>query len=370
VDLFTRLWQDYAVLIDLVLYFLVFAAAARASFARVFPGRQGRVLAVSVGALLAVSLVLAQRSLGFSLESIGPAAIFIICSVVFLAFYKLLEQARVPRLLAVLLSVLLALVLLRAVLPDKTLGIAREHSLMVLLLLIGLVICVWHSSESQARTFQRRRPGSLLARQHVVPSEDDLRREKRLIRKRLRNPTKANQKDEAAIQTEAEKTQRSLDQESTPKKKQHQFELLDDILRRARRVKSRSQALFRLDDALRRCDLQWLHKAHGIDLSQLTPAQQLILRRGLSDERQRLRVEEKLEQLEAEVNRFSQALIQRVAKAKNCLDSGEVATAQAWIGEAQALDRKILELDAKALTWEKRLLRLVRRQQKELTEIG
>ncbi len=67
---------EYGILIDIALYFSVFAAVARDAFAPNFPGRDGRVLAVAVGLLLAVALRISQWLVGLSLERLGPAAVY------------------------------------------------------------------------------------------------------------------------------------------------------------------------------------------------------------------------------------------------------------------------------------------------------
>ena len=78
-DVIVEAWQRYPAAFDLLLYFLFFSAVARAALAHRFPGRAGKVLAVAIGLVLAVSLTAGQRALGFSIEHLGPVAIFLIC---------------------------------------------------------------------------------------------------------------------------------------------------------------------------------------------------------------------------------------------------------------------------------------------------
>ena len=370
-ELLVSLWRNYSALVDLALYFFVFAATARAALARVFPGREGKVLAVSVGLMLAASLVLTQEKLGFSLERLGPAAAFVLCMIVLAVAYRLMHHARVPLPLLLLLSGLLGLVLLRATLPDMTGRFAREYSGFALLGLIGVLAWAWQGSESQAESVERRRPGKLLARQHVLPNQEQLDQEKVFIKRQIRKPTRQDLKDEVLIEKDAKKVNSLLETENTTSKEgQKAAQILDDALQRVKALRRRSQNLLKLDDSLRRFDLGWLRKADIVDLGQLTPTQQLVLRKSVADERNRLDAEGKLGELEAQVSRFSDALEERVQRARDFWSRGDAAGAQAWIAEAQALDLRILELDAKALTWEKRLLKFLRRQVKELSEVS
>jgi hypothetical protein len=77
-EMLLYIWRSYPVLIDFLLYFLVFGAAARVSFAKFFPGHEGRMLSFAVGLFLAAGLAMAQRTLGFSTEKMGPVAAFIL----------------------------------------------------------------------------------------------------------------------------------------------------------------------------------------------------------------------------------------------------------------------------------------------------
>jgi hypothetical protein len=47
-ELFVRIWENYPIAIDMVLYFFVFGAAARVAFAKSFPGHEGKALSVAV----------------------------------------------------------------------------------------------------------------------------------------------------------------------------------------------------------------------------------------------------------------------------------------------------------------------------------
>jgi hypothetical protein len=106
-DALATILQQYEIVADVALYFLVFAVAARAAFARSFQGSEGKILAVAGGLLLAVALGTAQRVLGFSLEALGPVAIFVLSSIIFIASYKFLQGAEIPFPLSALIAVCL-----------------------------------------------------------------------------------------------------------------------------------------------------------------------------------------------------------------------------------------------------------------------
>ena len=68
----------YHPVIDFFLYSAVFVSVARLTLDKAFPGKPGKALAVAIGLILALSLSIAERNLGFSIRSFGPIAAGII----------------------------------------------------------------------------------------------------------------------------------------------------------------------------------------------------------------------------------------------------------------------------------------------------
>ena len=163
-DIFFQLWQVYPFLVDLVLYFFVFAATARVSLVKVFPGREGKALAVAVGLFLAASLTMAQSKLGFSLEDFGVVAAFLLCATVFLASYKFMHYAEIPVHLTVLLSGLLTLTLLRTTMPSLTERFLENNPIVPVVGMAGLLLWAWRSSERHATRIVKSNPGDCIGK--------------------------------------------------------------------------------------------------------------------------------------------------------------------------------------------------------------
>ena len=344
----------------------LFAAAARVSFAKVFPGHEGKVLSVAVGLFLAAGLAMAQRKLGFSTASLGPVAVLILCGILFLASYKFIQHSEVSKPVAVLLSALVALALARAAMPEATAAFARKNPLVILLILVGLVYWAWHSSQGFAEKISRRRPGPLLARQHAVPDERTLKNEARFVKKKVKSTTKKDRREEKDVSSELEQVLHILDREGqTPRNRAKLLDLLSKAEKTTDNVRQRSEKLVRLDQTLRDFDFRWLKRGHGIDFGHLTPEQQNVLRESLLEERKRIKVEEELEKLELAVDLHVRAMEQYIRTAKEALEGGNAAAATGWISKAIEEEKKAEELEGKILGWEKRLLKLVKRQLKE-----
>ena len=362
-----RIWHSYPALLDFMLYFLVFGAAAQVGFAKSFPSHEGKVLAVAVGLFLAACLAIAQRKLGFSLERMGPVAAFLLCGVIFIAAYRFMKHADVPMPLTVLLSGLMALALARAVMPEATGRFMRENPLIVLLVLLGVIYWAWHSSEGYLGRIAGRRPGHVLGKQHVVPDEGLLRKEARYLKRNLRNETRKERKEERTVKEDLKRAQQTLERGPPDKASVDRAStLVDRALTKANHIQQHCEKLLRLDSALRRFDRNWLKKAHAFSLDDLTPEQQKLVRDSIIEERRRIRTEENLAALQAKVNAHVQAMKEYARRARAGLASGSAVGAVGWIPKAIEEEKAAEELESEIMNWERRLIGLVKRQRSEL----
>jgi hypothetical protein len=362
-DILVRTWEAYPALVDMLLYFFLFSAAARIGFAKAFPKHEGKILSVAVGLFLAASLTMAQQKLGFSVEKMGPVAAFILCGLVFLSAYKFIHHMDVSKPLAVFMSTLLALALARTVMPRATERFARENPLVVLLLIAGVLYWAWHSAAKFADKVEQRKPGSVLAKHRIVPDENTLRKEARFVKKRVKGPTKKDVKLEKKALSGLEKALDLLEnKESNGENNRTVHALLDEALKKTNRVRQQCRRLVQLDDALRRYDWRWFKKTHSVNLSDLTPEQQKIAQEAVLEERKRVNVEEALEKLQLQVNEHVKGMAAYMERARTSLADGSAAGAAGWIAKAMAEEKKTEALESTILGWEKRLIKLVKRQ--------
>ena len=371
-DFIIRTWQSYPIILDFMLYFLVFGAAARVGIAKSFPSHEGKVLAVAVGLFLAASLAIAQRKLGFSIERMGPVVAFILCGIVFLASYRFMQHADVPKPLTILLAGLMGLALARAVLPNATASFIRENPLMVTLVTLGIICWAWYNSQSYLDRVKSRRPGRLLGKHHIVPNEDTLSKEARFTKKRLKNTTKKNRKEEKALDSDIEKASGLLEKgKNSSQDRGHVAQLLNSALEKANHVHTNCERLLQADNALLRFDAEWLRKAHAFNVNDLTPEQRSLLRESILEERKRIGSERKTIALENEVKSHLATMTEYVRKARASIADGSGAGAAGsagWLEKAREEGKKTEVLEAQVLDWEKRLIRLVKRQLHEIRE--
>ena len=126
--------------------------------------------------------------------------------------------------------------------------------------------------------------------------------------------------------------------------------------------------MFRMEEALRRFDIHWFTKTHGINLGGLTPEQQEVLRKNLLDERKQVKAEEEIARLETEIKKQVERFENFINKARQDIQIGTAAGAIGWLSEAEKLKTPLQTLEDESLAWEKRLLKLVKQQHADLLE--
>ena len=363
-------WRTYPVAVDLALYFFVFGAAARVAFVKIFPGHEGKVLSVAVGLFLAAGLAMAQRTMGFSTEKMGPVAGLVLCGIVLIASYRFMHRAETPRTLAILLSLLLAVALARTVMPGATERFLRNNPFVVVLALGGMIFWAWQKSEGLAKRVDNRKPGNQLALNGIVPSETKLKAEKTFVKKRMRRDTRKTLKEEQKEEKEVDGSIEKIEQGNMDKEEREKvLRVLARAQDRARRVREYCDRLARLDQALQRYDWKWLKKEYGVSFGDFTPEQQRVLKKTIIDERKRLRTEEALQKLVQEVDTHAREMENSVSKARECLKLGNGAGAAAWLVKALEADRLSEKLERRILEAEKWLLTLLRRQRRDLVKV-
>jgi hypothetical protein len=88
----SRLYERYAILIDLAIYLLIFVGLAQVTLGKRFQGNGGKAIAIGIGVSLAISLAIAEQLLGFSLRSFGPIAAGIFLGILGVMIFRLVQH--------------------------------------------------------------------------------------------------------------------------------------------------------------------------------------------------------------------------------------------------------------------------------------
>ncbi len=144
---------------------------------------------------------------------------------------------------------------------------------------------------------------------------------------------------------------------------------VDDMLSHCNRIQQRRDDLFQLDKALCRLDLKWLNRTHGFRLTRLTPAQCKAMQENVTEEYRRGRANEKMETIQLQIAIHQTAICDLIQSATKSLERGDIIGATAWLYKCLLEREKAPYLEAQIHHFEKRLLRLLAREQKELAQI-
>jgi len=130
--------------VDFFIFLFVFIPIARFTVGRRFGGREGKVLATAIGIVLALSLALIEKRIGFNLQSFGPIAAAIIIFLVGSVIFHLVKSFGTGIGPAGSISLILTYFLLRATVPNFFLWLANNkwtvwlHAALVLAVAISI----------------------------------------------------------------------------------------------------------------------------------------------------------------------------------------------------------------------------------------
>jgi len=85
----SSLYNQYSLVIDAIIAFLIFFGVAKVTLGKRFEGRGGRAMIIGVGLALSTGFLLMEKTLNFSLRSFGPLAVTVILILVgFICYYS------------------------------------------------------------------------------------------------------------------------------------------------------------------------------------------------------------------------------------------------------------------------------------------
>jgi len=140
----TRVYDQYAGFIDLLVYLVVFNGVARVALEKRFSGRSGSLLVNGIGVVLALAMVIAQSQFGFNLRSFGPVAGVLLLVVVGVTLHGFLRRVGASQGLSSSLAVLVLYFSLSALSPDLLLSVLERLPWLSLVPIIAFVLALWH----------------------------------------------------------------------------------------------------------------------------------------------------------------------------------------------------------------------------------
>ena len=250
--------------VDFFIFLFIFIPIARFTVGRRFEGREGKLLSAAVGVVLALSLALMERSIGFSVQSFGPIAAAIIVLLVGLVLFYLVKSFGAGIQAAGSISLILTYFLLRATVPNFFLWLAENQWAVWLhvALVFAVAIAMWKVFKALWPKDGLRSLGEGLERSHdpdsdVEPGIVSEKQEGKLIKRRLEKFTKKGRKESKEIIEDLEEMMRIIDEYGDTDRGRHLIaEKINHIAPKENSILKRIDYLVRLARSIEEADLR------------------------------------------------------------------------------------------------------------------
>ncbi len=377
---FGVLYDRYHPIIDFVLFAFFFVAIARFTLEKRFPGRPGKAIAISIGFVLALSLVLAERSLGFSLRSFGPIAAGILIGTVGLTVFLLIKHAGAGTTTSGSLALIIVYFVLRAVAPGFYLWVAGNpwsgflHSLLVIAVLVALF--------RVAKAMFGNRPGAALTEKlgkqlEAKPVERPFEQEEQvdqkeigLLKHRLSKFTRQAVKNSEQITGDLREmitiVQEYGDGEAARKAL---AERLRQIAPRQHRVAKELARIRHLNSRTAKLDMKGIAELEAV-YNELSAEQKRACRALVTEAQTKLQTEEKMKAHAQATAEYQKRFDYCLGMAVHALTAGRKDAAIDWMEKAITEERTAEELLSQLLDLEKRLLALAKKQLRQAKKAG
>jgi hypothetical protein len=359
--------------VDFFVFLFIFIPVARFTVGKRFEGREGKVLSAAVGVVLALSLALMERSIGFSVQSFGPIAAAIIVLLVGLVLFYLVKSFGAGIQAAASISLILTYFLLRATVPNFFLWLAENEWAVWLhvALVFAVAVAMWKVFKALWPKEGLQSLGDGLERSHdadsdVEPGMVSEKEESRLIKWRLEKFTKKGRKESKEIIEELEEMLRIIDEYGDTDRGRHLIaEKIRNLAPKENTLLKRIDYLVRLARNIERADLR---SFEGLKtrLRRLPEKEQELVKEEIRQEKRKIVSEERLRQLQSELQKHDQDFRYCVRMAAGTLSAGQAVQARDWIQRAIGSEQKASDLFAEMKEVEEKLLSLTRKEYKAL----
>jgi hypothetical protein len=372
-----HIYHNYAGLIDLIVYAMLFIGLSEATIGKRFESRGGKAVVAAIGISLAVGLSITSRKLGFSLASFGPLAasifIFFVGFIIFLGI-KSFKTGAVP---AGALALVFTYFSMRAVTPGffdwmiSNPAMSWIHSLILVACLISIYQLIkWilpKSDKGPKRTFfgkEKFKPEEELALFRKLKTdeegehiEDQMTRELAVLfnetddiltlLKRMRNATESREWDQTLI-----------------------IQMLAVLSRIHELLNQENESFKRLSEQIqriKRLDLRSFYEIKRV-LHTLNDTRRKQIKYQLKQAWHKLGFESRF----VEIKTGSEILARQFAKSldalKTALDERDKDLVRKWLDIGLTLEKKQLKLNGKARAILKEVDAFTARDLNELTQ--
>ena len=361
IDFYTRnhYWVDF------MIFLAIFIPVARLTIGKRFGGRDGRTVSIVIGVVLALSLSLMERKMGFSIRSFGPIAATILIFLVALIVFSLVKTAGSSRITSGAIAMIVTYFLMRAAVPSFFLWLESNrwtawlHAVLVVAIAVSFFKLIKRIRlESQVGSI-----GNSLGHLHSsstdTPRNTEMEREEAsLIRTRLQRFTRKGIKQSKDIIEELEEMIRIVDEYGDT---DHGRKL---IAQRINQIRPRENLILKqlafLKDLSRKIESfdTRSFKELKTRLNRIPPKERDTVTQEILLEKRKILSEEKLRELETVLERYDNDFRYCLRMTTASLIAHRPVQAGDWLSKAIECEKRAIDAFNEMKRLEDRLLKL------------
>ncbi len=376
-----KIYAQQALLVDFVLYLVLFNGIAQVALVKRLEGKGGRLVAGAVGTALALAMTGLEASTGFTVASMGPLAAALLLALVGITVFRLLRHLGVSGMTAGAFTVVLVVLGIESTAPCFADAVAATFPFLDLAVALSLLVLAWKAfhhliprgpgGKLQELAEKVEAPGSggrptpaaasgVRREAEVQHLRRELRLEKPEIGRHLKKLTKKERKSCKEVRRELafilSLLQRGKHSEADRK-------AIAEALRRIpperQQLSELVAAVKALDGQLARFDLGVLRELRTA-WERIPPAQRPVMRRLALEERAKLDSEQRIAAIEGFVTTYDQQGAQLLEKAVQAIVQNAIPDAIALVQAAERNEAEAVKKVEEILELERLLRRIMR----------
>ncbi len=386
-----RVYATNNILVDLLVYLILFNGLSQSALHRRLPGRGGRLVAGAIGTGLALALSILESQTGFSLASLGPIAVLLILGLLGGILYRTIKGLGVSALVAGALTCVVLVFSLEAMGPALAGRMESAFPFLHLVLAVAVGTLLWSlavqllprdsSGKIQRVARQLKSPagmpragtvrepaGSGLERERKL--KEEVRKETPAIASTLRRVVRRERKESRAILRELTLIRELLREGNLGDKERRELaEALHRIPAKRHRLHELVEQVRALDRNLERFDLQELQELRKA-MESVAASERPLIRRLVAEERKKVRSEERIRFLEGFIQTYDTNGAKSVETAASLVVDGKVQDALVWIDTAIRYEEEARRMIKRAQALQRMLLRICRLEFRQLKRVA
>jgi len=361
-------------IVDFFLLFVLFTGTARATVGRRLEGREGQLVSLALGAILAVAGVGLEAALGMNLAALGPVAAVVFLLLVGAAVFLVLKKLGLKAVTSAAATVLTLGLGVSAVSPDATGPVGAVVAVIQFGAIGGLGVLGYQafSHLSALRPGGRLRSLSREVNQEAsTPAglrepirgrgfADEMRNQKHTIARQLKPITRREEKESARIVHELRLIQGAVRRGGLgPKDRRLIAAAMSRVPPERHALRSLLERVQRIDQALLRFDKSAFRELRQ-RLQGLSSQQQTALRKLLVEERRKIGIERRIDQVESFVKTYDANAARCLERAGELVVKGDSSSAGKWVSAAVRYEEEAVKMIERTRAVERMLIRLTR----------